>query len=142
MENIEDKHRNYERDRSRLNGVDKLLDATLPNSSAEFYDLVRQTFGKEFSLGNIERTDVLSFVKGSQLAHMLILHGQNVLARTVMDSMITEMKTSMSIDGGFVSALMRDTVDYNQNQYIHEYNHENEKRGFFGRRKPPSQPQS
>ena len=119
-------------DQKRLTIADKFLQPTIPTGNTEYYNQTRQTMAKEFSVGNFQREDVPSFVKGSDCARIFLIRGQSTRAHLIMNSMITEAKVSMSIDAEFAHLLFKDTLDYTQTQNVHEYVHQPAKKGLFG----------
>jgi len=123
-------HRDF--NQKRLTVADKFLQPTIPEGNTEYYNQTRQTMAKEFSVGNFQREDVPSFVKGSDCARIFLIRGQSTRAHLIMNSMITEAKVSMSIDAEFAHLLFKDTLEYTQTQNVHEYMHQPAKKGFLG----------
>jgi len=119
-------------DKKRLTIADKFLQPTIPTGNTEYYNQTRQTMAKELSVGNFQREDVSSFIRGADCARIFLIRGQSMRAHLIMNSMITEAKVSMSIDGEFAHLLFKDTLEYTQTQNVHEYTHQPAKKGFFG----------
>ena len=118
-------------DKKRLTIADKFLQPTMPTGNVDFYNRVRQTIGKEHSVANIQREDVPSYILGDDLAQTYVIKGLDMRARRIMNNIITELKTSMSIDNEFAHLLFKDTLEYTQTQNVHEYVHQPPKKSFF-----------
>ena len=119
-------------DQKRLTVADKFLQPTIPKGNDEYYNLIRQTIGKELSVANLQREDLPSYVKGVGCGQTFLIKGQEMRARFIMNLMISELKLSMSIDAEFAHLLFKDTLEYTQTQNVHEYVHQPSKKGFLG----------
>lgn len=117
--------------KKRLTTAENFLQPTMPRGNIDFYDRIRQTIGKEHSIANIQREDVPSYILGDDLAQTFVIKGLDMRARRIMNNIITELKTSMSIDNEFAHLLFKDTLEYTQTQNVHEYTHQPAKRSFF-----------
>jgi len=119
-------------DQRRLTIADKFLQPTIPQGNDEYYNLIRQTIGKELSVANLQREDISSYIKCVGCAQTFLIKGQNMRARFLMNMMVSELKLSMSIDAEFSHLLFKDTLEYTQTQNVHEYMHQPVKKGFLG----------
>jgi hypothetical protein len=116
----------------RLTIADKFLQPTIPTGNENFYNMVRQTIGKELSVANLQREDIPSYVLGTECAQTFLIKGLDMRARRIMNTIVSELKLSMSIDAEFAHLLFKDTLEYTQTQNVHEYVHQPVKKGFLG----------
>ena len=119
-------------DNKRLTIADRFLQPTIPSGSDTFYNLIKQTIGKELSVANIEREDMLSYIWQIGTAQIFLLYGQERHARFIMNMLVSELKLSMSQNNEFAHLLFKDSMEYTQTQNVHEYTHQPKKRGLFG----------
>ena len=119
-------------DNKRLTIADRFLQPTIPSGNDVFYNLIKQTIGKELSVANLEREDMLSFLWQIGTAQVFLLYGQERLSRFLMNMLVSELKLTMSKDNEFAHLLFKDSLEYTQTQNVHEYVHQPQKRGLFG----------
>ena len=119
-------------DNKRLTIADRFLQPTIPSGNDVFYNLIKQTIGKELSVANLEREDMLSFLWQIGTAQVFLLYGQERLSRFLMNMLVSELKLTMSKDNEFAHLLFKDSLEYTQTQNVHENVHQPQKRGLFG----------
>jgi len=120
-------------DKKRLDQYKSFLIATQADDQNTFYGPIRPLIGPELSVANLEREDLLSFIKTEYCAQEMFANGQDDLGLLIMTTMTAELKLSMSKDGLVVGNIFSDKIEYSQTQEVHEYQHPVEKkRGFFG----------
>lgn len=112
--------------------MDRFLEPTIPMGNEGFNNLIKQSIGKELSLANLQREDLKSFVEAFGTAQIMLIHGQDRLARFILTISISELKLSMSIDADFSHLLLREKLEYTQTQNVHEFVHEPARKKFFG----------
>lgn len=113
----------------------RFLTPTQPKGYNEFYDERKQLMGKELSVANLEKEDIECYEKMINVAQEMLIYGQDLMARTIMISMVSGLKLSMSLEGMFIENLLANKIEYAQTQTVHEYQHAPEKRGIFGGKK-------
>lgn len=123
-------------EKKRLDQYKNFLDPTLADDQVEYYGPIRPLIGPELSVANLEREDILSYLRQEYTIQELFANGQDDLGLLMMTTMTAELKLSMSKDGMVVENIFSNKMEYSQTQTLHEYQHPAEKkRRFFGRDK-------
>ncbi len=122
-------------DKKRLDQYKNFLDPTLADDQDDFYGPIRPLIGPELSVANIEREDILSFLKMENCIQELFANGQDDLGLMMMTTFTAELKLTMSKEGLVVENIFSNKLEYTQTQTLHEYQHpiEKQKKGLFGR---------
>ena len=108
-------------DRERLDQFSQFFKPTLPRGKDPWYNKIRQIMGKELSIANLEREDMISFIKASEAAQVFLLSGQSVTGRKIMTGMQVELKLTGSIDGRILDNIFSNKMQYEQTQHVHEH---------------------
>lgn len=108
-------------DRERLDQYSRFLTPTLPEGDDPWYNKIRQLIGKELSIANLEREDMISFIKAVDAAQVFLLAGQSVTGRKIMTGIISELKLTGSIDGKIIDNIFSNKMEYEQTQHVHEH---------------------
>lgn len=123
--------------KKRLDQYKHFLNPTLADNQTEYYGQIRPLIGAELSVANLEREDLLSYLKTEYAIQEMFANGQDDLGLLLMTTMTAELKLSMSKDGMVVDNIFSNKMEYSQTQTLHEYQHPAErKRGWFSK-KPP-----
>ena len=115
----------------RFNNMEMFLKATKPRGYEDYYNPRAPLLGKELSIGNIERNDMLANDMAVWAILDLLNEGQIDFAWDYMTWYQNDWKSSMSIDGRLLDSLTSQEIRYSQKQELHEYQHPIKKRGFF-----------
>ena len=107
--------------RQSIDQYSKFLEPTVPKGQEEFYNIIKALIGKENSVGNIERTDMIGFFDMDDAIIILLCSGQIQWARHLMVRHQAEFKRSMSFDGRFMDQITTSKFEYTQRQDIHEH---------------------
>jgi len=118
--------------KKRLDIYKDFLTPTTADNRDDYYGPIRPTIGPELSVANIERQDVMSYIKTINCIQEMYANGQEDIALLQMTTMTAECKLSMSIDGLVVENIFSNKIEYAQKQELHEYQHPVKKPGFFG----------
>ena len=120
----------------QLESIKNFLEPSEAADQSEYYGPVKPILGPELSVANLDREDMLSFMRTVYCAQEMMAHGQDDLALFIMTTMTAELKLTMSIDARVLDNIFSDKIEYSQKQELHEYQHEMEgkKRGLFGRK--------
>lgn len=121
--------------RERLTNVERFLDSTKPVKADAWFDEIRPLWGKELSMGILDKNDIWSYLLTIDVAMSLLSHNIERTGRKVMVKFISELKLSGSINGTMIDNIFREKIQYEQTQNIHEHSQQQPKRGILGRRK-------
>lgn len=113
----------------------RFLTPTIPKGQEDYYNPRIPLIGKELSVGNIERQDMISYLWMEEAILEFLEEGQIGLARFLMTEFQTELKLTMSFDALFMEYITTNKFEYTQKQDITEHIERPPKRGFFGGRK-------
>lgn len=113
----------------------RFLQPTIPKGQLDYYNPRMPLVGKELSIGNIEREDMISYLTTEEAILEFLEEGQLGLARFMMTTFQSELKLSMSFEGRFMEYISTNKFEYVQKQDITEHVDAQPKRGFFGRKK-------
>ena len=117
----------------RLDQFKRFFNPTLADNQQEFYGPIRPIIGSELSVANIEKEDMLSFIKMGYGIQEMFANGQDDLGLMLMTSMTGELKLSMSKDGLVVENIFSNKMEYTTNENVHQYQHMQErKKGLLG----------
>jgi len=120
--------------RQSIDQFTRFLEPTVPDGQLDYYNSRKPLIGKELSIGNIEREDMISYIDTGQAILEFLEEGQIGLARFMMTIYQGELKLSMSFEGKFMEYISTNKFEYKQTQDIHEHT-DKPKRGFFGGKK-------
>jgi len=113
----------------------QFLEPTIPKGQNEYYNDRKPLISKELSVGNIDRTDMISYLDLEDAILEFLEEGQIGLARFLMTRYQSELKLSMSFNGRFMDQVSTSKFEYTQKQDITEHVSNPKKRGLFGGRK-------
>ena len=88
--------------------------------------------GKELSIGNILREDMLGHIPMIICIQKLLSYGQIGLHRRFMVGFQSELKLTMSFDARFLDQIAGNKFEYSQEQHLYEHNIDEKKKGLFG----------
>ena len=122
-------------EKKRLDQYKNFLDPTLADDQEDYYGPIRPLIGPELSVANLEREDILSYLKTEYTTQEMFANGQDDLGLLLMTTMIAELKLSMSKEGLVVENIFSNKMEYSQTQTLHEYQHlPDKKKRFLGRK--------
>jgi len=110
-----------------------LLQGTRPEGYDEYYNTRSPLIGKEISIGFIDKSDMLANSLMCWTILELFAEGQKDSAWDWMTWYQNDWKATMSIDGALLEKITSQEIKYNQTQTLHEYQHQQEKKGLFRR---------
>jgi len=113
----------------------KFLEPTMPKGQEEYYNSRKPLIGKELSVGNIERADMIGNFDMEDAIMDFMDEGQIGIARFLMTRFQSEFKMSMSFDGRFMDQITTNKFEYTQHQDIHEHIEPVRRKGMFGGKK-------
>lgn len=117
----------------RLDQFKRFFKPTLADNQEEFYGPIRPIIGSELSVANVEKEDMLSFIKMGYGIQEMFANGQDDLGLMLMTSMTGELKLSMSKDGLVVENIFSNKMEYTTTENVHQYQHMQErKKGLLG----------
>ena len=125
----------YPTPKQNIDQFSRFLKPTIPEGQLDYYNPRMPLVGKELSIGNIQREDMISYIDTEQAILEFLEEGQIGLARFMMTIFQSELKLSMSFDGLFMEYISTNKFEYTQTQHVHEHLEPTEKKGFLGRRK-------
>lgn len=116
----------------RLDQFKRFFKPTLADNQEDFYGPIRPIIGSELSVANIEKEDMLSFIKLGYGIQEMFANGQDDLGLMLMTSMTGELKLSMSKDGLVVENIFSNKMEYTATENVHQYQHLQERKKRFG----------
>ena len=116
----------------RLDQFKRFFKPTLADNQEDFYGPIRPIIGSELSVANIEKEDMLSFIKLGYGIQEMFANGQDDLGLMLMTSMTGELKLSMSKDGLVVENIFSNKMEYTTTENVHQYQHLQERKKRFG----------
>ena len=119
----------------RFSTVERFLDPTKPKQQDDWFDSIRPLWGKELSLGILDKNDIMSYLLTIETAMTFLSYNIERTGRKIMVKLIAELKLSGSIDGAMIENIFRERIQYEQTQHVHEHSDPAPRRGFFGGRK-------
>ena len=124
----------------RFSNLEMLLENTQPTGDEynDFFNIRKPILSKETYLGLIDREDMLAYELWVDAIQENIFHGLFGLALEMMVKYLSNIRTTPSINGTFLTRLTSQEFKYHQSQDIHEYQHPVKKRGLFGGKKDVS----
>ena len=122
----------------RLDQYKIFLDPTIAKNQDDFYAPILPLIGPELSVANIEREDIMSYLRMIYCVQEMFANGQDDLALMMETTFTSELKLSMSQEGLVVSNIFSNKMEYSQTQEVHSYEHpaERKKHGLIFNRKP------
>jgi len=118
--------------RQTIDQYSKFLEPTMPKGQEEYYNSRKPLIGKELSVGNIERSDMIGNFDMEDAIMDFMEEGQIGLARFLMTRFQSEFKMSMSFDGRFMDQVTTSKFEYTQKQDITEHINHPKKAGLLG----------
>ena len=122
-------------DEKRFSSIERFLDSTKPKHADEWFDTIRPLYGKELSMGILDKPDIMSYLLTIETAMNLLSYNIERTGRKIMVKLIAELKLSGSIEGTMIENIFREKIQYEQTQHVHEHTEPAPKRGILGRRK-------
>jgi|GEM_PF-7046686 len=122
-------------DQKRFTTIERFLDSTKPKKADEWFDQIRPLWGKELSLGILDKTDIMSYLLTIETAMTFLSYNIEKTGRKIMVKLIAELKLSGSIDGTMIENIFREKIQYEQTQHVHEHTEHQQRRGIFGGKK-------
>ena len=121
--------------KQNIDQYSRFLKPTIPEGQLEYYNPFMPLVGKELSIGNILREDMLGHLPMISCIQILLSYGQLGLHRMMMIKFQGELKLTMSFDGKFMEQIATNKFEYSQEQHVYEHklDEEQKKKGFFGR---------
>jgi len=110
----------------------KFLEPTIPKGQEEYFNERKPLISKELSVGNIERSDMISYLDMKDAILEFLEEGQIGLARFLMTRYQGELKLSMSFEGRFMDHISSNKIEYTQRQDVHEHVEIPKRKGMFG----------
>lgn len=120
--------------KQNIDQFSRFLEPTIPPGQLEYYNPRKPLIGKEPSIGNIERTDMIAYIDVEQAILEFLEEGQVGLARFMMTIFQSELKLSMSFEGRFMEYIATNKFEYVQKQDITEHIDQPKKKGIIFRR--------
>ena len=118
--------------RQNIDQYSRFLKPTIPKGQLNYYNPRMPLVGKELSIGNIQREDMISYLNIEESVLEFLEEGQIGLARFMMTLFQGELKLSMSFDGMFMEYISTNKFEYTQTQHLHEHPAEQKRKGFLG----------
>jgi len=118
----------------------RFLQPTIPKGEQDYYNPRLPLVGKELSIGNISRDDMISNLTTESAILEFLEEGQIGLARFMMTLFQAEFKMSMSFDGMFMEYISTNKFEYKQTQDLTEHVQMPARKGFLGGRKHDNVP--
>jgi len=125
--------------KQNIDQYSRFLKPTIPEGQLGYYNPVMPLVGKELSIGNIERSDMLGHLPMISCIQILLSYGQLGLHRDMMIKFQSELKLTMSFEGRFMEQIASNKFEYTQEQHVYEHGLEEPKKkkgllGFLGRK--------
>ena len=119
--------------KQNIDQYSRFLKATIPDGQLDYYNPVMPLVGKELSVGNIYREDMLGYLPMVTCIQKLLSYGQIGLHRRYMVGFQAELKLTMSFDGKFMEQIASNKFEYTQEQHLYEHGLEEpkKKKGMF-----------
>ena len=120
--------------KQNIDQYSRFLKPTIPEGQLGYYNPVMPLVGKELSIGNIERSDMLGHLPMISCIQILLSYGQLGLHRDMMIKFQSELKLTMSFEGRFMEQIASNKFEYTQEQHVYEHGLEEpkKKKGLFG----------
>lgn len=118
-----------------LDQYSRFLRPTLPKGNVEYYDQRIQLLGKELSVANLDKPDILSYIKMSATAKEMLRFGQDELSLDIQVDFVIELKLTMSKDGKVIEYLLSNKMEYVQTQNITEQIKREQRQSLWGKKK-------
>jgi hypothetical protein len=120
--------------KQNIDQYSRFLKPTIPDGQLDYYNPVMPLVGKELSIGNIARDDMLGHLPMISCIQILLSYGQLGLHRDMMIKFQAELKLTMSFEGKFLEQIASNKFEYTQEQHVYEHGLEEpkKKKGFFG----------
>lgn len=118
--------------KQNIDQYSRFLKPTIPEGQLGYYNPVMPLVGKELSIGNIFREDMLGHLPMVTCIQKLLSYGQIGLHRRYMVGFQAELKLTMSFDGKFMEQIASNKFEYTQEQHVYEHGlDEPKKKGFL-----------
>jgi len=119
--------------KQNIDQYSRFLKPTIPEGQLGYYNPMMPLVGKELSIGNILREDMLGHIPMIICIQKLLSYGQIGLHRRFMVGFQSELKLTMSFDARFLDQIAGNKFEYSQEQHLYEHNlDDNKKKGLFG----------
>ena len=118
--------------RKNIDQYTRFLEPTIPDGQQNYYNPRKPLISKELSVGNIQRTDMISYLFMEEAILEFLKEGQIGLARFLMTEYQSELKLTMSFDGLFMEYIATSKFEYKQSQDITEHVIPQKKKGILG----------
>lgn len=120
--------------KQNIDQYSRFLKATIPEGQLSYYNPFMPLVGKELSVGNIERTDMLGHLPMAKCIIKLLYWGQIAQSRNMMILFQSEFKMTMSFDARFLDTINKQQFEYSQEQHVYEHQlpEERKKKGLLG----------
>ena len=112
-----------------------ILRGKKPSCYEDYFNIRTQLLSYELSLGYRQREDMVAHLTVLDCIQDNLQAGLIDLALDWMVKLLSDNKTTSSIDGFFLEHMTSQEFKYTQKQELHEFPHAPEKRGFFSKRK-------
>ena len=122
-------------DEKRFTTIERFLDSTKPKKADDWFDQIRPLWGKELSLGILDKHDIMSYLLTIETAMTFLSYNIERTGRKIMVKLIAELKLSGSIDGTMIENIFREKIQYEQTQHVHEHTEQQPRRGLLGGRR-------
>ena len=122
-------------DEKRFTTIERFLDSTKPKKADDWFDQIRPLWGKELSLGILDKSDIMSYLLTIETALTFLSYNIEKTGRKIMVKLISELKLSGSIDGTMIENIFREKIQYEQTQHVHEHTEQQPRRGLLGGRR-------
>lgn len=123
----------------RFNSLEMLLENTQPEGEEfnDYFNIRKPILSKETYLGVIQREDIFAYDLAVDAIQENLHHGLINLALDWEVKYLNDIRMTPSIDGEFLRRMTSQEFKYSQTQTLHEYQHKPEKKGLFGKPRPP-----
>jgi len=118
--------------RRSIDQYSRFLEPTIPKGQENYYNPRKPLIGKELSIGNIERTDMVGNLDMYDAILEFLEEGQIGAARFLLTRFQGELKLTMSFEGLFMEYIGTSKFEYKQTQDITEHLPQQRKRGLLG----------
>jgi hypothetical protein len=117
-----------------VNNLEMLLEHTEPigDKYGETFNIRRPILSKEQYLAYLERIDLFAMDKWVKAINLNLHHGFISQAMHMMIRYLSNIRSTPSIDGTFIKRITSQEVKYHQEQVVHDYQHQMERKKLFG----------
>jgi len=120
------------KDKQSMDQYSRFLEPTAPKGQTEWFEQRKMLVGKECSVANIEREDMIGYLDLEEAILEFLEEGQIATAKFMLIKFQAELKLTMSFEGRFMDQITTNKFDYTQKQDVTEHVMPMKKKGFLG----------